>query len=744
MATEGAAGGAESLAGRLRSGGVGFWIAVVLGAAWCWAYLAHPLWPEETLPADASQNGPRWYLLLVPDQILDGWLSGPVTLGGLAVRALVLVPALVVLAVAWVAGRWLLRACPPLPSLGRGEAVVLAVLAGLSLESLVTLSVGLAGGVGRLGSGPLIAVFTLAIAWSMAWSMAWAMAWALRRSGGADCGPEAGADEPESSVSFESGTGERVGLRLLQIVVVGLGALVVLRALMPPAEYDVREYHLQAPKEWSEAGRIDFMPHNIYANMPMGAELHVLTAIDWTRMAGVQPAWWWGALAGKVVLASFALLTAAGCGLVVSRWTNRLAGWATAALALTFPALVEGATLGLIEAAVAAFFSAALVVFSGVVWEARGNPGGSVGRAWGWIGFFVGSACACKYPALGLIAAPLGLVALTFPAGSGATGSHLRLRRVGWFTLLLLVACGPWFAKNAVLAGNPVYPLAGSFFGGRTLTPEKIEQWDRGHARQPISIASAGETLRRLGWGWRTQGLLLVPLAAVGLVAARRMTITVWLVVLAALAFLVWWGLSHRVPRFLIPVFPAVLVLGGLGWEAIRQRLHGKLALGLLGFGIALNGIMIAGPLLGDSRLLVELSHLRADEPQVERTTRLPPQVYWVNTNLPQDARLLLVGDAAAFDYELAVDYATTFDRSPLVDVVSNGEPAGWPAEFKRARWTHVLVDWKEIARLRGSYGFDETITRDLFERLVAVGVLQRVDDVDWGERATLYRVTVD
>ena len=42
--------------------------------------------------------------------------------------------------------------------------------------------------------------------------------------------------------------------------------------MLPPVDFDVREYHLQAPKEFFQPGRISFLPHNVYANMPLGAE----------------------------------------------------------------------------------------------------------------------------------------------------------------------------------------------------------------------------------------------------------------------------------------------------------------------------------------------------------------------------------------------------------------------------------------------------------------------------------------
>src|SRR6185369_1769476 len=93
------------------------------------------------------------------------------------------------------------------------------------------------------------------------------------------------------------------------VAAVPFALMIVLGGMLPPFAYDVREYHLQAPKEWFQNGRIDFLPHNIYANMPLGSELTSLWAM---ALVGGKDGWWWGALAGKTVMACYSLIAAAG------------------------------------------------------------------------------------------------------------------------------------------------------------------------------------------------------------------------------------------------------------------------------------------------------------------------------------------------------------------------------------------------------------------------------------------------
>ena len=46
-----------------------------------------------------------------------------------------------------------------------------------------------------------------------------------------------------------------------------------------PLPYDVLEYHLQGPREWYEAGRIEPLRHNVYTFFPFNVEMQFLLAM---------------------------------------------------------------------------------------------------------------------------------------------------------------------------------------------------------------------------------------------------------------------------------------------------------------------------------------------------------------------------------------------------------------------------------------------------------------------------------
>ena len=96
-------------------------------------------------------------------------------------------------------------------------------------------------------------------------------------------------------------------------------------------DFDVCEYHLQAPKEFFQQGQITFLPHNVYANMTLGTEMLSLLAMV------IAGDWWWGALAGKTVIAAFTPLCALALYAAGRRFYSTGAGVVAALVYISIP-----------------------------------------------------------------------------------------------------------------------------------------------------------------------------------------------------------------------------------------------------------------------------------------------------------------------------------------------------------------------------------------------------------------------
>jgi len=93
------------------------------------------------------------------------------------------------------------------------------------------------------------------------------------------------------------------------------------------------------------------------------------------------------------------------------------------------------------------------------------------------------------------------------------------------------------------------------------------------------------------------------------------------------------------------------------------------------------------------------------------------PSAY-VNTVLPADSVVYLLGDATPFYYERRVVYNTTYDAWPLGEAIRRdpGSPETWSQTLRERGVTHVLVSPGELGRLTKSGWIDPAITP---ERLV-------------------------
>jgi hypothetical protein len=149
-----------------------------------------------------------------------------------------------------------------------------------------------------------------------------------------------------------------------------------------------------------------------------------------------------------------------------------------------------------------------------------------------------------------------------------------------------------------------------------------------------------------------------------------------------------------------------------------------------------LNFAFIATPLVGLNEWTGDLRTLRTKVPEM-----INPALARLDTVLPSDAKVLLVGQAAVFHLNHRLVYNTVFNRETIETLASGRTPVEVGRALRARGITHVYVDWADIERYRspGNYGFTPFVTPDLFARLVAAGVLEPARAI--GKRHELFRV---
>jgi hypothetical protein len=548
---------------------------------------------------------------------------------------------------------------------------------------------------------------------------------------------------------------------LVLVVVTPFLLAMLLGAMLPPVDFDVKEYHLEGPKEYFQAGRITFLPHNVYTSFPFLTEMLSLLAMV------LKDDWFRGALAGKAVLMCFAPLTALGfCA--AGRFLRPQVGWLAALVYLTTPWVYRISIIAYVEGGLSFYLLAtllAVLTMARLLWRNEAPPTGGYVLA----GLLAGSAMACKYPAVLSVALPMGLAmtiaAILFHAAPGRAKLSAGRRAAGWFTTGALVTFGPWAVKNWIQTGNPVYPFLYSLFGGADWSPALDAKFHAGHALPTEMLRTPTAWFPDL-WKHLTdvallsdwQSALIFGFAPLSLLAfmwrrgsrdepatcANRTLQLLWFY--AIWLFLTWWALTHRIDRFWVPMLPVLALLAGIGLDALWRRLDeltqlirwppattiSRAAVAVLvSIAVLFNLAFVTTPLGGYNAWLLDLNLARQ-----EATT---PSIRILNKYLPEGARVLLVGEAQVFDAEFDHVYNTVFDRSIFEDWFAESTGADGQfeirptAEIRRtlrdAGITHVFVNWAEILRYRapGSYGYTDFALPGTFHRLVGMELLQPI-----------------
>jgi 4-amino-4-deoxy-L-arabinose transferase-like glycosyltransferase len=451
---------------------------------------------------------------------------------------------------------------------------------------------------------------------------------------------------------------------------------------------------------------------------------------------GGDDGWWWGAMAGKTIMACYSLIAAAALVAFGRRLHSLAAGVIAAVLYLSIPWTSSIAVTGYNEGPVALYAVLAIyalwLAYQNIPVSGRREPPGDaappINRLLTLSGFCAGSAVACKYPPLLFLVVPL----LVFIAGircfehvgslvpghwsfAPASGrdSRTTLQSTAVFLLAASLACGPWFLKNWALTSNPTYPLLYSAFDGRTRTPQKHLQWQRAHSPQPDSTGSRFSPqsfFREIAWNtWRSLwvSLAIPPLVVIAWLARPHQKFLAGLALWAAFVFITWWLLTHRLDRFLVLLTPLAALAAALGVFAIPHRAWHTATLVFVGIAALIHFPLVA--LHPDNRYFAPLERLRRDDRDLgEAGVRIEAAHRWLNERAKSGEKVLLVGDAEPFDLELPAIYNTCFDDCQFTRLFKNRTRAERLAALREENIAYVFFSWAHLTRYRspGNYGY--------------------------------------
>ncbi|HEY0867968.1 MAG TPA: glycosyltransferase family 39 protein [Fimbriimonas sp.] len=220
-------------------------------------------------------------------------------------------------------------------------------------------------------------------------------------------------------------------------------------------DWDSLAYHLAVPKMWLQAGQIHFVSYIHHSNFPF--------TIDNLYIWGL---WWGGQHGAKAFSLVFVVLGLLSLFGIARQRYGPLAGWWAALVFATIPAVVWLAGTAYIDVSNGLFAGLGILFAARLVEQPKENR-------FAWLSAVcLGFAAGSKYTGLQTVVA-VGLVVLLYALF--AKTDRPKIVQPFLIGLVALAIALPWYVKNVVNTGNPVYPFFYGVLGGRN--------WDEFSAR---------------------------------------------------------------------------------------------------------------------------------------------------------------------------------------------------------------------------------------------------------------------
>jgi len=320
-------------------------------------------------------------------------------------------------------------------------------------------------------------------------------------------------------------------------------------------------------------------------------------------------------------------------------------------------------------------------------------------------GALAGLALGEKYTA---VIVPLALGALVLYRGARQGQFQEKFAAAVLLGGAALVVGLPWYLRNLVWMGNPIYPFV---FGGLYWDAWRAAWYSRfgtGMLQAPLQLAASPWTVTvqgdENGIFNATIGPLLLSLLPFNLLPRTRETgnaptRAMWLVVAALFGFWLLGVAQSKLlwqTRLLFPAFPLLALLAAEGWNRLAslnlrqfsaQRFAGlviALVLGLNAAGIVLAtvGAHPYDVLVGNETRDAYLSRTLGAHYTVTR---------WVNTQLPPDARVAILWEPRTYYLDRAVEPDAILDRWGDL-VYRYGSADAITDAWRKQGITHVLL----------------------------------------------------
>lgn len=477
--------------------------------------------------------------------------------------------------------------------------------------------------------------------------------------------------------------------------------LALVTTLLPPIEWDSLVYHLVGPARYLQAHRLTFDFDNYYLFFPSFSEM--LFTVGMALKSDVVP---------RLIHFSYLLLTLGALGAFAARYWERKKGLLAVAFFASIPTAIQIATWSYVDLTLTFYNFAALYALVNWVFsfgsDEPGDAPAPTSHA-GWLvlaGLCSGAALSIKYTAV------VTLLVLGTILFWSLIRRRLTIRRfvVGGLVVLgfALVVAAPWYVKNAVVAGNFLYPL---LWGGKEwneiatrwllVSGQKMSFWDLLVVPWTLTVMGTQGT-EAFDSTYSPLFLALLPL----LLIVRRQARGIGELLLAAAVGYVFWILSGAAAygtfvlrgRQVLPIFAPLSLLCAYSLDGLHiwdrpffslQRFLKMVVILTLAFGLLSQTLLTVG--LNPWPYL--FGYQSRDDYLARYTTQRLHQTFaYLNENLTAEDKVFFVWEPRS--YGLTVPHEADVLLDNFVQRLHRyGSPPGVLTGLREEGFTHILVN---------------------------------------------------
>lgn len=483
----------------------------------------------------------------------------------------------------------------------------------------------------------------------------------------------------------------RIALALTSIPVL----LAAIASLAPPVVKDALLYHIALPKAFLDARGLADVRYNIAQFYALGAELNGAWAMLLGRFVDLRAG---EAAFGFTQFAYLPVLLLAIYGWMRRRGCSPAEALIPVALVAAIPTVFASASSAYNDCALALYVT--LAIAAAADWWKAPNR-----RAAAEIGLAIGFALGVKLLALFLVAPLIILLLLRLRvAENEAPPTTAVVLRSAILAMLLAAAiAAPWYVRNWVRTGSPVFPFYMNIFHGsapgwdeqRSLVDQFLNARYGGYPKGPLDYVAVPFRLSLTAqpeYPLHFDGVLGIsflfglPLL---LIAAYRKRLDAEAIIAAALSgtfFLAWLFTSEQL-RYLLPALPALAVAISISAASLDRRFRSIL------LATVVPGLLVTAAWFLLQNPVAVVAGAESRNAYLERSLDHYPIYETVNSALPPDARVWLI-NMRRDTYYLDRPYFSDFriEHYTLMDLVNTSSSAEEMRQrIRQAGITHIL-----------------------------------------------------